>query len=182
MHIVIFSGSARPQRQSHQVALEVVRRLTEKQHVCTLLDVKALQLPLLENTLSESEDPPEAARQASEAITSCHGVVVVSPEYNSSYPGGLKNTMDYFYKEYRHKVFGFVTVSSGMLGGVNAARSLQHYALKLQGIVCPEFLLTPKVQTLFTDSKLTDEGYSQRMDKFLDGFLWLTQAIKEAKP
>ncbi|AKQ44917.1 hypothetical protein TH63_03610 [Rufibacter radiotolerans] len=181
MNIVVISGSARPQRRSHQVALEVQRRLSNRQHSCSLLDVKALNLPLLENTLAETANPSAVLKETSASIAACDALVVVSPEHNGSYSGALKNTMDYFYQEYSRKVFGLVAVSSGMLGGVNAARNMQHYALRLHGIVYPEFLLTPKVQTLFTDGQLTDEGYGQRLDKFLDGFLWLAEAIKGAK-
>jgi hypothetical protein len=42
-------------------------------------------------------------------------------------------------------------------------------------------MLTPQVQTLFTDGTLTDEAYGQRLDKFLESFLWLTRTISGAK-
>ena len=181
MNIIVFSGSARPKRQSHQVALEVIKRLEEMGHTVTLLDVRELNFPLLEDTLPDLPNPPEKMQETSRAISETDGILVVSPEHNGSYSGALKNTMDYFYKEYFHKPFGIVAVSNGMLGGINAVKALQHYSLKLGGIVLPEMLLTPKVQTLFTDGKLTDEGYSGRLDKFLEQYLWLVNAIKAAQ-
>ncbi|MBK0402760.1 NAD(P)H-dependent oxidoreductase [Adhaeribacter sp. BT258] len=181
MNIVIFSGSARPERQSHQVAEEVLRCLEAKGHTCQLLDVKALNFPLLDQTFANQENPSDKMKEVSVAITQADGIVIVSPEHNNSYSGALKNTMDYFYKEYFHKPFGVVAVSNGKLGGINAAKDLLKYALTLQGIALPNFMLTPKVQTVFTDGILTDEAYGQMLDKFLESFLWLTRTISAAK-
>ena len=96
-------------------------------------------------------------------------------KYNASYPGSLENSMEYFFTEYAGKPFGIISVSSGILGVVNALKNLQQYVIKLSGIVCPQFLLTPKVQTLFNDGNLKDEGYSQSMDEFLTSFFELTK-------
>lgn len=182
LKITVVSGSARPQRQSHQVAEAVLKRLQEQPGVQPwLLDVKELQFPLLEYVFSEHPNPPEQMQEVSSQLRTSNGIVLVSPEHNGSYSGALKNTLDYFYKEYEKKVFGIVTVSSGALGGISAALSLQRYGLRLQGYVSPQMLLTPKVQTLFTNGTLTDEAYGQRMDKFLQQFLWLTRAIAHAE-
>lgn len=175
MKIAIFSGSARPQRQSHQVAVELKRRLEKRNLTPWMFDVREQGLPLLDNTFRASEEPNDQLKQLSHSIVESDAILIVSPEHNGSYSGALKNSMDYFYKEYFNKVFGLVGVSAGMLGGINCIRSLQHYALSLNGIIYPSYLLTPKVQNLFENGKLTDEAYAQRLEKFLDGFLQLAQ-------
>lgn len=85
--------------------------------------------------------------------------------------------MECFYKEYFNKTFGLVGVSAGMLGGINAIRSMQHYALTLNGIVLPSYLITPRIQSLFKEGELTDQEYSGRIDKFLDHFMWLAELL-----
>lgn len=177
MNIAIISGSARPERQSHQVALEVQRRLDKLNIANWLWDVKESSLPLLEYTFDTHPDPGDRLKDLKVKLDQTNGFIIVSPEHNGSYPGALKNSMDYFYKEYVNKTFGFITVSSGVIGGMNALKYLQHYALKLNGIVCPQFLITPQVQKLFTDQKLSDEGYGQRVDKFLNSYLQLSKII-----
>ena len=177
MNIAVISGSARPKRQSHQVALEVKSRLDALKIDNWLLDVKEQNLPLLDYTFDTHPEPGETLQQLKAALDKTDGFIIVSPEHNASYSGALKNTMDYFYKEYAHKAFGIVTVSSGVLGGINAVKSLQHYALKLNGIVCPEFLITPQVQKLFAEGKLIDEAYSKRIDQFLSSFVPLAKAM-----
>jgi NAD(P)H-dependent FMN reductase len=124
MNVIVFSGSARPQRQSHQVAEVVKERLEKSGHAVTMLDVRELNFPLLQDTFDKLTDAPEKMKAASRAISASDGLVVVSPEHNGSFSGALKNTMDYFFKEYKGKPFGVVGVSSGMLGGVKATRNL----------------------------------------------------------
>lgn len=144
-------------------------------------DVKTSNLPLLDYTFDTHPHPGDALKEIKAKLDQTDAFIIVSPEHNGSYPGALKNAMDYFYKEYVHKVFGIVTVSNGVLGGINALKNLQHYALKVNGIVSPEFLITPQVQNSFTEGKLTDEKYSHRLDVFLSHFLKLAQGVSTLK-
>lgn len=179
MKIAIISGSARPQRQSHQVAREILSRVEKKGHKAWMFDVREQNLPLLENTFKAELAPSDQLKLLGASLAESDAFIIVSPEYNGSYSGALKNSMDYFYQEYANKAFGLVGVSAGMLGGINAVRNMQQYALSLNGIVHPSYLITPKVQSLFKDGELTDEGYSGRMNKFLERFMWLAQLLAE---
>ena len=171
MKIAIISGSARPERQSHQVALEVKDRLDKLSVDNWLWDVKEKNLPLLDYTFDSHPSPGKTLKNLKSRLDETNTFLIVSPEHNGSYPGSLKNSMDYFFQEYSGKVFGVVSVSSGMLGGISAAKNLQQYANTLQGIVYPPYLITPKVQNLFSNGILSDDSYGGRMDKFLKEFL-----------
>lgn len=177
MNIAIVSGSARPERQSHQVALEVQQRVNNLGLSNWMWDIQETNLPLLDYTFDTHPNPGEALKQLKIRLDQTDAFIIVSPEHNGSYPGALKNSMDYFYKEYVHKVFGIITVSNGVLGGINALKNLQHYALKINGIVSPEFVITPQVQNSFTDGVLTDEKYGHRIDAFLKHFITLAEAV-----
>jgi NAD(P)H-dependent FMN reductase len=180
MNIAIVSGSARPKRQSHQVALEVQRRLNDLGVTNWIWDVKEMNLPLLDYTFDTHPEPGDMLKDLKLKLDQTTGFIVISPEHNGSYSGALKNAMDYFFKEYENKAFGFITVSAGVLGGINALKSLQHYGLKLNGIVCPQFLITPQVQKLFTDHVLTDESYGQRLEQFLNKFIAFSKLISKS--
>ncbi|SKB83606.1 NADPH-dependent FMN reductase [Daejeonella lutea] len=177
MNIAIISGSARPKRQSHQVALSLKGKLDLLKKDNWLWDVKESNLPLLDYTFDSHPAPGEVLKALKPRLDATDAFVIVSPEHNASYPGSLKNSMDYFYKEYGNKPFGIISVSAGVLGGINAVRSLQQYIIKLNGIVCPQFLITPKVQALFKDGQLTDESYGTRMDQFVDNFIHFADKV-----
>ena len=177
MKISIISGSARPLRQSHQVALTLKRKLDELKRDNWLWDVKESNLPLLDYTFGTHPQPGDTLKSLKSDLDNTDAFIIVSPEHNASYPGSLKNSMDYFFNEYANKPFGIVSVSAGVLGGINAVKNLQQYAIKLNGIVCPQFLITPKVQTLFKDGELTDDSYELLMDQFISNFLSFADRI-----
>ena len=183
MKIGVFSGSARPERKSHNAALEVIKRLNKRDGIETeLFDVKELNLPLLDNPIYWMDEVPAKIKQLSERMHKQDAFVIVTPEHNGSYFGALKNTLDYFGPEYTKKAIGIVAASSGMLGGANAVRELQLWALKINCIPAPQFHISPKIQDLFDDdNNLKDENYGKLMEKFLDSFLWLANALKAAR-
>ncbi|KYP13610.1 NADPH-dependent FMN reductase [Flavihumibacter sp. CACIAM 22H1] len=173
MKLVIISGSARPNRQSHKIAVEVISRLRSIETVQPfLLDVREDRLPLLESIYRNHPEPTDTMHYWKNQLDQAAAILFVSPEHNASYPGALKNALDYFYEEYKNKPMGIVAVSSGALGGIHAVSALQQFCLKVGGLVFPGYLITPKVQSLFdTDGTLSDLSYASRLDKFLQQFI-----------
>ena len=72
----------------------------------------------------------EHTRQWADKIASFDGFVIVTPEYNHSTSGVLKNAIDYLYAEWNNKAVGFV--SYGAVGGARAAEHLRLIAGELQ--------------------------------------------------
>jgi NAD(P)H-dependent FMN reductase len=72
----------------------------------------------------------EHTKQWAEKIASFDGFVFVTPEYNHSTSGVLKNAIDYLYAEWHNKAVGFV--SYGGVGGARAAEHLRLVAGELQ--------------------------------------------------
>ena len=171
-NITVISGSARPRRNSHQVAIAIKDQLNSYDDInSSLVDVLELSLPLLADVFANMKNPPDKITDFSNTILHSDGIIIVSPEHNGTYSGALKNTMDYLHKEYQSKKFGIVGVSTGALGGVNAMKNLQSYVLHLGGLPYPKSLLTPRVNAIFDVGKITDQTYKSRMDKFLSGFI-----------
>jgi NAD(P)H-dependent FMN reductase len=69
-------------------------------------------------------------KQWADLIASFDGFVFVTPEYNHSTSGVLKNAIDYLYAEWNNKAVGFV--SYGSVGGARAAEHLRLVAGELQ--------------------------------------------------
>jgi len=182
MNIVVISGSPRPQRTSHQVALEIVNRLSNKENInIKLLDVREANFPNLDYVYKKNPSASETMKNFSEAIAESDGIIIVSPEYNGSFSGALKNAIDYFYGEFSKKVIGVVSVSTGKMGGIRAVMDLQKLILALGAFPLPKYLTTPEVQNLFNNGVITDERYAKQMDDFIKEFLWLTEAVKNQK-
>ncbi len=97
-----------------------------------LVDLKAFDLPLFNEAASNawmpSEDP--AARKWQDTIGRFDGFIFVTPEYNRSITGALKNALDQAYVEWNRKAFGIV--SYGSVGGTRAAEHLRSIGIELQ--------------------------------------------------
>jgi chromate reductase len=83
-----------------------------------------------------------------EKIQKSDGVIFVTPEYNRSIPGVLKNAIDVASRPYGKSSFlgkpaGIVSNSPGPLGGVNAAKNLQNVLPGISGPILgqPEIYL-----------------------------------------
>jgi NAD(P)H-dependent FMN reductase len=131
--IGIILGSTRPNRNGEQVAkwaYEIASRRSDAEF--ELVDLRDYPLPHLDEPLPPSlgQYQNEHTRQWADKIASFDGFVFVTPEYNHSTSGVLKNAIDYLYAEWNNKAVGFV--SYGGVGGARAAEHLRLVAGELQ--------------------------------------------------
>jgi chromate reductase, NAD(P)H dehydrogenase (quinone) len=78
----------------------------------------------------DTEDAPEAVSRIREAVRDADAVFFVTPEYNSSLPGALKNALDWVSRPLatsplRYKPVAVIGASSGMFGAVWAQAELR---------------------------------------------------------
>jgi NAD(P)H-dependent FMN reductase len=125
--IGIILGSTRPGRNGEAVAkrvLDVAKQRTDAEF--ELVDLLDYKLPHLDEAL------PPAMGQYSQPhtidwaakIASFDGFVMVTPEYNHSTSGALKNAIDFLFAEWNNKAVGFVSY-----GAVGGARAVEHLRL-----------------------------------------------------
>jgi NAD(P)H-dependent FMN reductase len=131
--LAIIIGSTRPGRKAEDVARWVLDIATKRSDVAfELVDIKTFKLPLLDEAV-----PPSMGQYSqphtkvwAEKIASFDGYVFVTPEYNHSMSGALKNAIDYLYQEWNNKAAGFV--SYGSAGGARAVEQLRLVMGELQ--------------------------------------------------
>jgi len=132
--IGIIIGSTRPGRIGAQVA-EWVHQLAQQRTGATyeLIDLQDFDLPMYAEAvpaaLSEGYEM-QSVRDWSDRIDALDGFVFVTPEYNRSIPGSLKNAIDYLASEFNNKAAGII--SYGSSGGVIAASHLRMSLSTLQ--------------------------------------------------
>jgi NAD(P)H-dependent FMN reductase len=131
--IGIILGSTRPNRNGEQVAkwvYDVASRRDDAEF--ELIDLRDYPLPHLDEPLPPTmgQYQNEHTRQWADKIASFDGFVFVTPEYNHSTSGVLKNAIDYLYAEWNNKAAGIV--SYGGVGGARAAEHLRLIAGELQ--------------------------------------------------
>ena len=131
--IGIILGSTRPGRVGESVAKWVHKVAGERTDAqFELVDLLDYPLPHLDEALPPAlgQYSQPHTRQWAAKIASFDGFVMVTPEYNHSTSGALKNAIDYLYAEWNNKAVGFV--SYGSVGGARAVEHLRLIAGELQ--------------------------------------------------
>jgi NAD(P)H-dependent FMN reductase len=131
--IAIILGSTRPGRNGEAVArwvLDIAKQRSDAEY--ELVDIADFNLPHLDEAV-----PPSMGQYShphtkawAETIASFDGYIFVTPEYNHSTSGALKNAIDFLYAEWNNKAAGFV--SYGSAGGTRAVEHLRLVMAELQ--------------------------------------------------
>lgn len=132
-HIGIILGSTRPGRNGQAVAawaLELAQQRTDA--TFELVDLKDYPLPHLDEPAPASfqQYQNDHTKAWSAKIAAFDGFIFVTPEYNHSTSGVLKNAIDYLYSEWNNKAVGFI--SYGAVGGARAVEHLRLVSIELQ--------------------------------------------------
>ena len=166
--IVAFAGNARKDslnvRLVH-VAAEGARAAGA--HV-TVLDMRDFPMPLFNQDLEEAEGPPANAGKLRDIVLAHEGLLIASPEYNSSITPLLKNTIDWVSRAgegtkalaaYEGKVAAVMSASPGRLGGLRGLVHLRSILSNIGVLVIPDQVAVGEAHTAFdADGDLIDEG------------------------
>lgn len=131
--IAVIVGSTRPGRKAQAVAewtYEIARQRNDAEF--ELVDIQDFNLPLLDEPVPPSmgQYSKQHTKAWAQKIEIFDGYVFVTPEYNHSTSGALKNALDFLYKEWNNKAAGFV--GYGSVGGTRAVEQLRLIMGELQ--------------------------------------------------
>jgi len=180
LRIPVVAGSVRRGRQSIRTARFVVDRLARSGADATLVDLAELNLPIMEERLHMRDDPPPGLVRFSDTIASADAVVIVSPEYNGSMPGVLKNALDYIYGEWFRKPVGIVTVSAGGFGGVQVHNHLQLLFLRLKALPVAGMHVSRVSGSFGEDGEPREPHYEKSFAGFIETLAWYARAMRAA--
>ncbi|MEX1056822.1 MAG: NAD(P)H-dependent oxidoreductase, partial [Natronospirillum sp.] len=109
--IAVITGSTRPGRNNEAVANWVLTNASKRTDAqFELLDIADFDLPLLDEAMPAmmAQYSQDHTKKWAAAVQKFDGYVFVTPEYNHSVSGALKNALDYLNVEWNNKAAGFV--------------------------------------------------------------------------
>jgi len=126
--------------------------------------------------------PPEKIKDLKAKIRAADAVLLVTPEYNYSVPGVLKNAIDWASRPYGDsawsgKVIGLMSASTGLLGGSRAQYHLRQsfIFLDVKALTKPEVFVTFAPQKFDQSGKLTDEPTRKVVKDYLQALVTMAQ-------
>lgn len=176
--ILVFCGSLREDSFNRKLARLVVKRLKSERLKVKLIDLKNYDLPVYNQDFDETSKVPSSVKRLAKEIKAAKGIVVVSPEYNGSIPGGLKNLVDWVSRQegfpWKDKVYALAGVSIGPLGAVGGLMAWAQVFLKLKGFVYGNYCTISKGAEAFDSKGQLVQSYDQKQfESTLSGFLKL---------
>ena len=122
-------------------------------------------------------NPPADWLALREKLKASNGVLILTPEYNRSIPGVLKNAIDIASRPYGQSSFlgkpvGLISNSPGPLGGVSAVKHLQNILPGISGPILgqPEAYLNGVGDAFDDKGELTKESLKGVLQQYLDAF------------
>jgi chromate reductase, NAD(P)H dehydrogenase (quinone) len=171
-HVVVIVGSLRKE----SFTLKIANALAKLAPATVKLDVVTLHgLSFFNQDLEAT--PPADWLAFREKIQKSAGVVFVTPEYNRSIPGVLKNAIDVASRPYGKSSFlgkptGIISNSPGPLGGVSAAKHLQNILPGISGPILgqPEIYLNGVGDAFDDKGHLIKEALQKVLQQYVDAF------------
>jgi chromate reductase len=177
--IVVLAGTNRPGSNTLKVARMAesgLRRLGQEVH---LLDLAALP-PELFDPSSYAEKPPGFA-PFQQAILDASGLLVVTPEYNGSFPGVLKYFVDMlrFPESLLEMPVAFIGLAAGRWGAMRSVEQLELIFQYRNAHVFGRRLFIPGINDAL-DSKgtLVEPALQQLFDSLIEGFADFCQRLR----
>lgn len=192
MKLAVILGSTRPNRKSDRIAHWVVQNARELEGTeVELLDLLDYPLPFFDEPQSPryNENRPlnEVAKKWLTKLEKFDAYVVVSPEYNHSIPGVLKNALDYTDWQLNRKPAAVVT--HGSAGGARAQTHLKLILSEARAVPIPKHVaLTMKPADVFDEKGTLSEEVSRQetgphvnIQALLDELKWYSDALAAAR-
>lgn len=170
--VAVIVGSLRKESYSLKIANALVKLAPPslKLNVVTLNGLSFFNQDLEAN-------PPTDWLSFRETLQKSDGVLFVTPEYNRSIPGVLKNAIDVGSRPYGKSSFngrpvGIISSSPGPLGGVSAAMNLKQILPGYSGPILqqPEIYLTAVGDAFDEKGNLTKEALEKVLKQYIDAF------------
>ncbi|RPF38284.1 NAD(P)H-dependent FMN reductase [Streptomyces sp. TLI_185] len=184
--LVIIVGSVRDGRFGPAVASWVA----EQAGAHGGFDVEVVDLAEIDIPLALPAESPKFAGDAyprpagmaalTSALEGADAFVVVTPEYNHSYPASLKAAIDWHFTQWTAKPVAFVSYG-GAAGGRHAVLHLENVLTELHAVTIRDGLAFPNYFTAWQDGRPLDPDAAGYAKTLLEQLAWWAGALRSAR-
>ena len=150
LKILVIPGSTRTGSHNARLAAAAAYQFAQAGAEVTRISLSDFPLPIYDGDLQTKSGVPKHAINLKRMMSAHHGVLIVTPEYNSSVPPLVKNTIDWVsrvqdsqetrYQVFRGRPFAIAAASESRLGGTRCLAALRLILSACQATVIPNQL------------------------------------------
>ncbi|GGY12544.1 NADPH-dependent FMN reductase [Streptomyces djakartensis] len=180
LRVTLVVGSNRHGRFGPVVADWLLSHLRGRDDLTAeVVDVAGAELP---TSFERTPEATAALAGITPKLAGADAFVVLTPEYNHSFPAGLKNLVDWHYGEWRAKPVALVSYG-GLAGGLRAAEHLRQVFAELHAVTVRDTVSFHNAGASFDDEgTLRDPaGPDAAAKAMLDQLVWWGRALREAR-
>lgn len=156
--ILAFAGSTRADSFNKKLVRVAADAARGAGGDVTMLDLRDIPMPLYDGDLEAAEGLPENARRFKALMLAHDGLLISSPEYNSSISGVLKNAIDWASRTepgegslaaFEGKVAALMSASPGALGGLRGLVTVRSILGNIRVLVLPNQVAVARAHEAF---------------------------------
>ncbi|WP_431914259.1 NADPH-dependent FMN reductase [Nonomuraea jabiensis] len=185
LKVAVILGSTRDGRLGTVVSNWIVGLLDQRGDMeADLIDLVETPLPTVFPVLGEppaSQEARDLLAAVSPRMAAADAFVIVTPEYNHSFPAALKNAIDWHGPEWHAKPVAFVSYGA-FSAGLRAVEQLRLVLAELHAVTIRDAVGFQRVWEQFDgEGRAVDPAVEPAAKVMLDRLAWWAQALREAK-
>ncbi|MCW7987881.1 NADPH-dependent FMN reductase [Streptomyces sp. SID8375] len=184
LQVAVIVGSTRDGRFGPTVAAWVAERIAQRGDMAAeVIDLVGTPAPTVFPAFGQPPAPgtTELLAEISPRLAAADAMVIVTPEYNHSFPAPLKNVIDWHHTEWHAKPVGFVSYG-GLSGGLRAVEQLRVVLAELNAMTVRHTVSFHNYGDKFdAEGRPTDPAAEGAAKVMLDQLAWWALALAEAK-
>jgi len=188
LKILIIPGSLRSGSHNAKLAMVAASEFVQADAEVTRISLADFPLPIYDGDLQARSGVPVNAVNLKRMIGAHHGVLIVTPEYNSSVPALVKNTIDWITRVqdphevrgqvFRDKPFAIAAASASRLGGTRALAALRLILSACHATVIPSQLALSFADEAYDDmDRLKKEADIEAMKALVRQLIDISQHL-----
>ncbi|MGW2721994.1 NADPH-dependent FMN reductase [Streptomyces sp. NPDC001492] len=177
--VTLIVGSNRHGRFGPVVADWLLARMRDRDDLLPeVVDVAEADLP---TTFAPTAEAMAARSSVTPKLAAADAFVVLTPEYNHSYPAGLKNLIDWHFAEWQAKPVALASYG-GVSGGLRAVEHLRQVFAELHAVTIRDTVSFHNAGASFDEGRLKDPSGPEAAAKvMLDQLVWWGRGLREAR-
>jgi chromate reductase, NAD(P)H dehydrogenase (quinone) len=180
--VLVLSASLRDDSLNTRLARLAATTIEDSGHIAERASLREHVVGPYDGDAEQAVGFPPGADDLRRRLEETDAFVIVSPEYNASMPGALKNVIDWvsrFRPQPFHERHGLLlSASPSMIGGNRGLWALRIPLEHLGARIYPDMFSLAQAHTAFDGDHLANERLQERLEATIAGFLNLAEAEK----